>query len=150
MPLLKINSTDSINPRETTLTIDDLGVIRLIYLRYVRNGFVPDEVWVSSFRSPKQYMYSTSNIVVTNDDTLSYRKNGGGWGFSARAGVFRLFMISDTTKTVEYKYSSFSITPGQIFDKDNYEPPSANFPGIKYQERCGFIKFLDLKSPFVF
>ena len=59
-------------------------------------------------------------------------------------------MFSDPTKMVEYKYNSFTIKLGQILDKDHYEPPTANILGLRYQERCGFIHFLDFKSPFVF
>ena len=46
MFLPKINSTNSINLRETTLVIDDFGVFRMISLGYFRNGFAPDEGWV--------------------------------------------------------------------------------------------------------
>ena len=61
-PLLTVNSAAKTSSRETTLTIDDLGIIRLIAMRFPQDALPSEETWVSYFRSPKQYLYSTSSI----------------------------------------------------------------------------------------
>ena len=61
---LKIDSAEKVEPRETILNIDDLGIIRLIALRSIQDSLPSEEEWISSFRSPKPYIYSRSTIEV--------------------------------------------------------------------------------------
>ena len=104
-----------------------MGVMRLILSNSNRNKGINDEVWISDFRSPQKFVYATSNIIVSLEDTLSFRYNEGGWGFSAFYGEFRIFNVKNTSKIVRYEYNSFSVTPSEFLDKDNYSPPRATF-----------------------
>lgn len=76
--------------------------MRLLLSSPNRNKLTNDEAWISDFREPQQYVYTTSNIIVSLEDTLSFRKNEGGWGFSAFYGQFRLFYIPNTEKIIKY------------------------------------------------
>lgn len=108
---------------------------------------------ISIFRTPQQFVYSTSNFVASNLDSLPFVQNNGKWGFSASQGQFRLFHVDNgnsASNVVRYNYSSFTIIPNNLLDSNSYKAPLFNIRNVKYQPRCDNTQELTYEGPFVF
>jgi hypothetical protein len=131
------------------VTIDEMGIIRIngVY----NKKYESSENWISLFRTPRQFIYSVSNLSVTVYNSLSFIQNGGNWGFSATNGELRLFKIDDIAKIVRYNYTSFTITPNNLFDYNSNSLPLANYNQFRYYSRCSATGYLEnFQGPFVF
>jgi hypothetical protein len=115
---------------EVLATIDEMGVIRIngVYSKRYESS----ENWISLFRTPRQFVYSISNLSVTVYSSLSFIQNSGNWGFSATNGELRLFKIDDVAKIVRYNYTSFTLTPNNLFDYNSNSLPQANYNEFRY------------------
>lgn len=58
--------------------------------------------------------------------------------------------MANTTQTVTYNYSRFSLYPGTFKDSNDSEPPKISFPNVRYEPRCGYLEYVNFKSPYLF
>jgi|688.fasta_scaffold1215979_1 hypothetical protein len=117
-----------------------MGIIRI-------NGvfdkkYESSENWVSLFRTPRQFIYSISNLSVSVFSSLSFIQNNGNWGFSATSGELRIFKIDDVSKIIRYNYTGFTITPNNLFDYSSNSLPLANYNEFMYYSTCSASGYL--------
>jgi hypothetical protein len=117
-----------------------MGIIRI-------NGvfdkkYESSENWVSLFRTPRQFIYSISNLSVSVFSSLSFIQNNGNWGFSATSGELRIFKIDDVSKIIRYNYTGFTITPNNLFDYNSNSLPLANYNEFMYYSTCSASGYL--------
>jgi hypothetical protein len=133
---------------EVFVTIDETAIVRIsgIYL----NQYQTAENWISIFRSPRQYVYSVSNLSVSTYHSLSFVQNAGNWGFSATRGELRIFRVDNASKIRRYNYTAFTMTPGNIFDYNSNALPYADFRDFLYQPKCTNTQSFAFQGPFTF
>lgn len=125
----------------TILTLDDLGVIRLIGTYYPPENSnegvqLSDEVTITTFQTTRTHIYSVSQLAVNFLSTLGPINNQRNWTYEIGTGQLDIYNYNDPGLGVHYSYSQFIINNSYIGDFNRAPFPGAIFPNITYQPRC--------------
>ena len=136
----------------TMLTIDDVGIIRLIgtYQLPDFKNQVSEEFNVTTFLKNQTYIFPVTNIAITFMTFFPALINARNWQFSASLGQLDISQFDNPGISISYSYANINVNNSLIADFNGNSFPNAIFPNISYNARCYEPRiYIDFKAPFV-
>lgn len=122
----------------TILTIDDLGIIRLIGTYqlpdYVHQ--VSEELNVTTFKKNQTFIFPVTNININFMTSFPSLTNNRSWQFTPSFGQLDITQYDNPGISISYSYANVVVENSLIEDFNLNSFPNAIFPNISYGPRC--------------